>query len=76
MYTKLWQYCIIYMIHVLGVDERDNETKREIERERERERLLNIYLITRKNNQSFLVVVGVFLHYSLRGHISFRDKKK
>ncbi len=51
------------------------ETKRR-EREIERERLLNISLITRKNNQSFLVVVGVF-HCSLRnvlGLISFRDK--
>ncbi len=45
----------------------------------QRERLLNISLITRKKyNQSFLVVVGVFLDYSLRnvlGLISFRDKK-
>ncbi len=42
--------------------ERERERQRERERERDRERLLNISLITRKNNQSFLVVIGVFLH--------------
>ncbi len=43
-------------------------------RDRERETFKHIF----KNNQSFLVVVGVFLHYSLRNVldlISFRDKK-
>jgi len=65
----------------LSVDERGERERgreRETERQRDRERLLNISLITRKTNLSFLVVVGVFLHYSLRnvlGLISFRDKK-
>ncbi len=47
---------------------------RERERERERETFKHIF----KNNQLFLVVVGVFLHYSLRnvlGLIGFSDKK-
>ncbi len=51
-----------------GVDERERE------RERERETFKHIF----KNNQLFLVVVGVFLHYSLRnvlGLIGFSDKK-
>ncbi len=56
----------------LSVDERGRE------RERQRETFKHIFNHQKKNNQSFLVVVGVFLHYSLRnvlGLISFRDKK-
>ncbi len=46
--------------------------------ERERETFKHLFNHLKKNNQSFLFVVGVFLHNSLRnvlGLISFRDKK-